>query len=123
LNFFESSYLIYLLPRWGRTNEKILSPKKIYACDLGIKFLFTGERDIGSYFENYIYLKLRNKKTLYYIYENGNEIDFYTHDKILIESKYYSQLNEKQQLLFSQYPADKRMVIDSVRKLSLLEEI
>ncbi|MFQ5632623.1 MAG: DUF4143 domain-containing protein, partial [bacterium] len=123
LSYFESTYLIHLLPRWGKTNQKLLSAKKIYASDLGIKHLFIGNRDIGSYFENYIYLKLRNKKTLYYLYENTVEIDFYTEDKILIESKFYAQLNDKQEKLFLAYPADKRIVIDSVEKLSTLDEI
>jgi predicted AAA+ superfamily ATPase len=123
LSYFESTYLIHLLPRWGKTNQKLLSAKKIYASDLGIKHLFTGDRDFGSYFENYIYLILRNKKTLYYLYENTVEIDFYTDDQILIESKFYSQLSEKQNQLFSSYPADKKIVIDSVDKLSLLNEL
>jgi len=121
LGYFESTYLIYLVARWGKTNERLLSPKKIYACDLGIKYLFVGERDIGSYFENYIYLKLKNKKELYYLYENGTEIDFYTSDKMLIESKYYADLNEKQKKLFDSYPSDKKMIIDSIEKLNFLE--
>ena len=123
LGYFESTYLIHLLPRWGKTNQKLLSPKKIYASDLGIKHLFMGERDLGSYFENYIYLLLRNKKSLYYLYENTIEIDFYTEDKILIESKFYSELNQKQEKLFREYPADKKLVIDSVEKLSVLNEL
>ncbi len=123
LSYFESTYLIHLLPRWGKTNQKLLSAKKIYASDLGIKHLFMGDRDLGSYFENYIYLVLRNKKILYYLYENTVEIDFYTDDKILIESKFYSQLNEKQNRLFSDYPASKKIVIDSVDKLVLLNEL
>jgi predicted AAA+ superfamily ATPase len=123
LNYFESTYLIHLLPRWGKTNQKILSAKKIYASDLGIKYLFMGERDLGSYFENYIYLLLRNKKTLYYLYENTTEIDFFTEDKILIESKFYSKLNKQQEKLYQEYPADKKIVIDSVAKLSVLNEI
>ena len=123
LTFFESTYLIHLLPRWGKTNQKLLSAKKIYASDLGIKYMFMGERDLGSYFENYIYLLLRNKKTLYYLYENTTEIDFFTEDKILIESKFYSELNAKQEKLFNEYPANKKLVIDSVEKLSLLEDI
>ena len=123
LSYFESAYLIHLLPRWGNTNQKLLSAKKIYASDLGIKHLFMGDRDLGSYFENYIYLILRNKKTLYYLYENTVEIDFYTDDKILIESKFYSQLNEKQDKLFSEYPADKKIVVDSVEKTALLNEL
>jgi len=123
LGYFESTYLIYLLPRWGKTNQKLLSAKKIYASDLGIKHLFMGERDLGSYFENYIYLRLRNKKAVYYLYENTTEIDFITEDKILIESKFYSQLNEKQQKLYDEYPASKKYVIDSVESLSILNEL
>jgi len=123
LYFFESTYLIHLLPRWGKTNQKLLSAKKIYAPDLGIKYLFVGNRDIGSYFENYIYLELRDKKILYYLYENTIEIDFFTEDKILIESKFYTALNEKQEELFSSYPANKKIIIDSVDKLSILNEI
>ncbi len=123
LGYFESTYLIHLLPRWGKTNQKLLSAKKIYASDLGIKHLFMGERDLDSYFENYIYLRLRNKKTVYYLYENTTEIDFITEDKILIESKFYSQLNEKQQKLYDEYPANKKYVIDSVESLSVLNEL
>jgi len=123
LRYFEDVYLIYLIPRWGKTNEKILSPKKIYSCDLGIKYLFNGNRDFGSYFENYIYLKLRNKKELFYVYENGLEIDFFTTDKVLLEVKYNSDLNEKQKYLFDHFSADKKIVIDSVQKLPLLDEL
>jgi predicted AAA+ superfamily ATPase len=123
LGFFESTYLIHLLPRWGKTNQKLLSAKKIYASDLGIKYMFMGARDLGSYFENYIYLLLRNKKTLYYLYKNTTEIDFITDDKILIEAKFYAELNEKQQKLFNEYPANKKLVIDSVEKLASLNGI
>jgi len=122
LGYFEETFLVHLLPRWGKTNEKLLSAKKIYACDLGIKHLFVGDRDWGSYFENYIYLKLRNLKELYYLYEEGNEIDFLTGDKILIESKYNSELNAKQKALFDKYEAKKKLVIDSVKNLKLLDE-
>ena len=123
LSFFESTYLIHLLPRWGKTNHKLLSPQKIYAADLGIKHMFIGERDLGSYFENYIYLALRNRKRLFYLYENTVEIDFITDDRILIESKFYGELNKKQQKLFDEYPADTKLLIDSVEKLALLENL
>ena len=123
LNYFVDTFLVHLLPRWGKTNEKLLSAKKIYACDLGIKHLFMGERDLGSYFENYIYLKLRNVKDLYYLYEDGYEIDFYTSDKIMIESKFNAQMNEKQKKLFDSYHADQKIVVDSVKNLSLIENL
>jgi uncharacterized protein len=123
LEYFESTYLIHLLPRWGKTNQKLLSPKKIYSSDLGIKHMFMGERDLGSYFENYIYLLLYNKQNMYYLYENTTEIDFITEDGVLIESKFYSELNKKQKKLFGEYPANKKLLIDSVEKLSLLNEL
>ena len=123
LNYFEETYLIYLIPRWGKTNEKLLSPKKVYACDLGIKYLFVGDRDYGSYFENYLYIKLRNDRNVYYVYEDGIEIDFYTTDGILIESKYNSKLTDKQGKLFERVDTDRKLVIDSVDKLELIDEI
>lgn len=123
MHYFEMVYLVHLLPRWGSTNERILSPKKIYASDLGIKHLFVGDRDLGSYFENYIYLLLKDKKELYYLYEDAIELDFYTKDKILIESKYNSGLNEKQKRLFEDYPASRKLIIDNVRKLEDLYTI
>ena len=123
LYYFESTYLIHLLPRWGKTNQKLLSAKKIYASDLGIKFLFVGNRDIGSYFENYVYILLRSHKALYYLYEDALEIDFYTQDKELIEVKFYGEMPQKQKNLFNSYPAKKRFLIDSVDKVALLEAI
>ncbi len=124
LNYFEETYLVYLVSRWEQTNEKLLSHKKIYVCDLGIKYLFVGERDYGSYFENYLYLKLRdNRRDIFYVYENGAEIDFYTSDGILIESKYNSELTGKQEKLFNEFHAEKKVVIDSIGKLEVLNEL
>ncbi|WP_020614769.1 ATP-binding protein [Sediminispirochaeta bajacaliforniensis] len=121
LGYFEDTFLVHLLPRYGKTNERLLSAKKLYACDLGIKHLFIGDRDLGSYFENYIYLKMRNNKELFYVYENGYEIDFITDDKILIESKYNSEIKGKQKILFDEFDAKEKYVIDSVKKLKILE--
>ena len=42
LEYFQSTYLVQLLPRCGKTNERLLSAKKIYAADLGIRNIFTG---------------------------------------------------------------------------------
>lgn len=121
LYYFESTYLIHLLSRFGKPNAKILSAKKVYATDLGIKHLFVGERDFGSYFENYVYLRLKEKGDLYYLYEDAIEIDFYTESEQMIEVKYNASLNEKQQALFDRYPAKEKIIIDSVNKLELLK--
>ncbi|VEN74917.1 AAA family ATPase [Candidatus Desulfarcum epimagneticum] len=123
LHYFQSAYLVHMIPRWGKTNQKILSAKKIYAADLGIKHLFVGQRDIGSYFENYIHQLMRDRQRLYYLYENGAEIDFYTEDGLLIESKFYASLNPKQEKLFFEYPAKKRFLIDSIEKTGALNDL
>ncbi|ADK79557.1 ATP-binding protein [Sediminispirochaeta smaragdinae] len=123
LSYFNDTFLIRLLSRYGTTNEKLLSPKKIYCSDLGIKFSFTGLRDLGSYFENYIYLQLK-QNDVYYLYENGIEIDFYVRDiDTLIELKYNSKMNEKQERLFEDFNASNKMVIDSVYSLEDLNEL
>ncbi len=70
LEMFENTYLIYTVSRYGKTNERILSSKKVYAADLGIKTLFTGFRDNGALFENYVYLLIEHNKP-HYLYENS----------------------------------------------------
>ena len=120
LGYFEETYLVHLLPRWGTTNERILSPKKLYACDLGIKYLFIGERDLGSYFENYVFLLLRQRQRLSYYYENGVEIDFVTADETLIESKYNAEMEGKQLQVFRDHPARRKYVMNSVNDLPVL---
>ena len=42
LGYFADAFLIYLLPRFGKTNVMLSSPKKIYAPDIGIRYAFTG---------------------------------------------------------------------------------
>jgi len=123
LGYFEETYLVHLLPRWGKTNERILSPKKVYACDLGIKYLFIGERDLGSYFENYVYLQLRGRQQLFYFYKNGVELDFVTEDNTLIESKYNAEMHGEQLKAFHSHPAQWKYLIDSVKGLSIIDEL
>ncbi|VAW42743.1 hypothetical protein MNBD_CHLOROFLEXI01-3217 [hydrothermal vent metagenome] len=123
MGYFEETFLIHLLPRWGKTNAKIMSPKKIYASDLAFKYLIVGERDLGSYFENYVYLKLRNKQQIYYLQEQGSEIDFYTEDQLLVEVKYQAKMNPKQEQLFAQFPATYKLLIDTIQKANLLADL
>lgn len=116
LKMFADSYLIYLVPRFGKTNETLISPKKIYAADLGIRTFFTGFRDKGSLFENYIYLKIKDRKPKY-IYQNSTEIDFITSDKELIEVKFGSEMTKNQEQLFNEFRATKKTVIGSFSDL------
>ncbi|MBI5753975.1 ATP-binding protein [Candidatus Peregrinibacteria bacterium] len=118
LKLFEDTYLIHTVQRMGKTNERIISPKKIYAADLGIRALFTGLRDKGSFFENYVYLKIKKQKPKY-VLENGIEIDFFTENKTLIEVKYNSTLTEKQKKLFDKTKAGKKIIIKSIKDISL----
>jgi predicted AAA+ superfamily ATPase len=119
LQMFADCYLIYLLPRYGKTNETLLSPKKIYAPDLGIRTLFTRFRDKGSLFENYVYLNIKNLEPSY-IYTNTIEQDFMTRGKELIEVKYHSEMTEKQKELFETIPAKKKYLIKNYSDLEML---
>lgn len=116
LSMFSETYLIYLVSRCGKTNEKILSPKKVYCADLGIRNLFTGFKDIGSIFENYVYLKIKRLNPCY-IYQNGIEIDFLTNDNTLIEVKYDYEMNEKQKKLFEDFKCKRKIEIKSIYDL------
>lgn len=113
---FVSTCLIYPVARQGKTNERLLSPKKVYAADLGIRTLFTGFRDKGSLFENYVYLKIKHRDPRY-VYEGATELDFITNDGHLIEVKYNSVMTRKQQMLFDRMKAEKKTVIRNISDL------
>jgi predicted AAA+ superfamily ATPase len=121
VDMFADAFLIHLVPRHGKTNEKILSPKKIYAADCGIRSLFAGFRDKGSIFENYVYLKIRHRSPAY-VRQDGIEIDFFTDDKMLIEVKYGGTMTDKQRELFESFSAQKKVLIDSIDDLNELDE-
>lgn len=123
LGYFQDSYLVHLVPRWGKTNERILSPKKVYACDLGIKHLFIGDRDWGSYFENYVYLQLRRYQEVYYVRSGEQELDFLTSDETLIEAKFNAELEGKQKDAFDAFPAKRKHVLKSVRDIDVIDRI
>lgn len=122
LQMFVDSYLVFLVSRHGKTNERLLSAKKIYVADLGIRTYFTGFRDKGSLFENYVYLKIK-KFNPSYIYEKGNEIDFFTENKILIEVKYNSELAKDQKKLFDCFNAKEKILIKDIFDLEKLNRL
>ena len=110
LTIFSNCYIIHLMDRYGKTNERILSPKKIYAPDLGIRNIFTGYRDFGSLFENYAFLRFKH---IYprYLYQNKTEIDFILNDHLLVETKYHQEeIPENQKKLLESFP-DKSFMI------------
>ena len=114
---FTDSFLIFPVLRYGTTNEKLLSAKKIYAPDLGIRHLFTGFRDIGSFFENYVYLKIK-KFNPFYLYTGKTEIDFLIEKTALIEAKYQQEpLSEKQQELFDAYEIPEKHIVRNHRMI------
>ncbi len=120
LEMFADTFLIHLVPRCGKTNVKILAPKKIYAADLGVRTLYTGFRDIGSLFENYVYLKIKHLNPCY-VYEDGSEIDFLTSGKRLIEVKYRREMPKKQENLFNTYSAKEKVLITGIKDMERLE--
>jgi uncharacterized protein len=42
LQYMKDTFLIYLIPRFGNSNQKLSSPQKVYEGDMGIRNLFTG---------------------------------------------------------------------------------
>jgi len=120
LEMFADTYLIHLVSRCGKSNVKILAPKKVYAADLGVRTLYTGFRDLGSLFENYVYLKFKDLNPCY-VYEDGSEIDFLTSEGTLIEVKYHSEMTKKQQDLFNTYAAKERILLTGIKDLERLK--
>lgn len=120
LDFLTETYLVHLIPRCGKTNERLLSPRKAYAADLGIRTFFTGVRDRGSLFENAVYLRLRRSDPCY-VYISGTEIDFHTANGLLVEAKYGTHdLTAKQKLLFDRIKAKRKYVVRTEHDLGLL---
>jgi len=113
LTYFEQTYLIYSVPKFGKLNETLKSVKKVYSGDVGLKNFMTGFRDKGAIFENLVFLKIKSQKPCY-LYQNGVEIDFITANKTLIEVKYHSVLNKKQQQLFDNFEAKDKQIISNI---------
>ena len=120
--YFEETYLIYSIEKYGKLNEKIKSINKIYASDVGLRNVTTGYRDKGAIYENLVFLKIKDHKPSY-LYVNGIEIDFITQDGILIEAKYNSALNEKQKNLFDSFSAKNKYVVNGFEGFSLLDAL
>ncbi len=101
VSYFEKAYLFHVVDRHAKSlNEKTTSPKKMYANDVGVKNLVSGEKDFGASFENLVFLKIKHENPEYYV-ENGVEIDFVTKNAA-IEAKYGQELTEKQRKALSQ---------------------
>ena len=103
-----------------KLNERIKSPKKIYASDVGLRNVVTGYRDKGAVFENLVFLKLKQKHPRY-LNQDGIEIDFVTENGCLVEVKYNSELNEKQRKLFDSFEAKNKIVVRGVDDFLALE--
>ena len=111
--YFEETYLIYSIEKFGKLNERLKSPRKIYASDVGLRNVVTGYRDKGAIYENLIFLKIKQHNPSY-LYVDGIELDFITQSGQLIEAKYNSQLNIKQQKLFDSFDAKEKIIVNGV---------
>ena len=109
LSMFEQTYLIHLVPRFGKTNETLLSAKKVYATDIGMRNIITGFRDKGAIFENIVFMKIKNHQPKY-LYESGQEIDFIFNDTLL-EVKYHRDIEKKQLAVFNDYQIKNKLII------------
>lgn len=112
ISYFEKAYLFYTITRAAPSlNESMASPKKIYVGDVGIKNMVTGFRDLGSSYENLVFLTLKDKQPQYYR-ENRTEIDFVTKD-LAVEAKYNRELKGKQKKVFDGLEKKKKIVAKS----------
>lgn len=119
-DMFVQANMVFTLTRYGKTNERLLAPKKIYAPDTGIRSYFTGFRDIGSLFENYVFLRIKSYQPEY-LYQDQTELDFRLKNGFVIESKYHNEpLSDKQRKLFESIDEKQRMVIRNFEDLDKL---
>jgi hypothetical protein len=119
-DMFCDTFIVSPVTRFGKLNEQLVSPKKIYCCDTGIRTYYTGERDWGALFENYAYLRLKHLN-LSYVYENTTELDFISQNKILMECKFHNEaLSEKQQLLFDNFKASEKYIVRDYNDIEMI---
>lgn len=112
LEYFTETFLVYTIERCGKLNERLRSPKKLYAADVGIRNHVTGFRDKGAIFENLVFLKIKHKNPCY-VQQNGAELDFLANGN-LFEVKFEGELTAKQKTLFDSFKAKKKMLIQSL---------
>ena len=80
LSYFESGYLLNLVPRFSWSLKgQMLSEKKIYVVDNGLVNVasISASKDLGRKFENTIYWSIRRKtKSIWYFSDGTTECDF-----------------------------------------------
>lgn len=80
LSYFESSYLLNLVPRFSYSVKgQMLSEKKIYVVDNGLVNVasISASKDMGRKFENTVYWSIRRKtKNIWYFSDGNSECDF-----------------------------------------------
>lgn len=80
LSYFESSYLVNLIPRFSwSVKGQMLSGKKVYVVDNGLVNVATvsASKDTGRKFENAVYWSIRRKtKNIWYFSDGNTECDF-----------------------------------------------
>jgi len=121
LAMFEETYLIHLVSKAGKTNETLLSPKKVYATDIGMRNIIVGFRDKGAIFENIVFNKIKSLQPKYVTFD-GQEIDFLVKD-MLIEVKYGRELEGKQLAAFEKIPEKKKLVVNGFSGLQKLDQV
>lgn len=80
LSYFESSYLIQIMPQFARSfKAQSVAPKKIYVSDLGLIWAssISFSKNFGALLENFVFNHLRlQTKNLCYFSNSNSECDF-----------------------------------------------
>ncbi len=80
IDHLQDCYLVYELSAYShKLKERNTSPKKIYACDLGMISALDAKPtpDLGSRLETLVFLHLRQQtRQLHYLKHGGHEVDF-----------------------------------------------
>lgn len=80
LSYFESSYLVNLIPRFSwSVKGQMLSEKKVYVIDNGLVNVasVSASKDLGRKFENVVYWNIRRKtRNIWYYSDGHSECDF-----------------------------------------------
>lgn len=90
------------------SSSSILKDKKAYLTGLA--------------FENYVYLKIKDKNPVY-VLENKLEIDFFLDNKVLVEVKFETDMSGKQKEFYDKFEAEQKLIIKGYNDIVNLENI
>ena len=94
LGYFEETFLVHIVEKYGKPNDRKYAPRKCYCADTGIQVVTCGVSNLGALAENLVFRELNKKNEVNYFRDGKIEVDFIIKKKA-VEVKYKDKLDER----------------------------